>query len=183
MTDSWRRGKPAHGSSFALRFWSFCRIGGRGETPGEAERSRDEESGAGRLGDYVLVDFADGAAVGGDVRGGECVGVVGGAARPNQILANDQAVVQDWTIGPNRRPTAAQNPCFNVAANACVSGGIHGGDDGAENGDGAGDCLAQASLSKSWRLVGRMRFRARWDCNHPYRRIRLEGPELRGGTR
>jgi hypothetical protein len=70
-----------------------------------------------------------------------------------------------------------------VAANACVSGGIHGGDDGAENGDGAGDCLAQASLSKSWRLVGRMRFLARWDCNHPYRRIRLEGPELRGGAR
>ena len=36
-----------------------------------------------------------------------------GQQRPNQILANDQAVVQKWTIGPNRLPTAAQNPYLN----------------------------------------------------------------------
>jgi hypothetical protein len=42
-----------------------------------------------------------------------------GQQRPNQILANDQAVVQDWTIGPNRLPTAAQNPYLNPAAFAC----------------------------------------------------------------
>jgi len=39
-----------------------------------------------------------------------------GQLRPNQILPSDQAVVQNWTIGPNRLPTSAQNPYLNPAA-------------------------------------------------------------------
>ena len=38
-----------------------------------------------------------------------------GQSRPNQILPNDQAVTQGWTIGPNRLPTSAQNPYLNAA--------------------------------------------------------------------
>ena len=39
-----------------------------------------------------------------------------GQLRPNQILPNDQAQTQNWTIGPNRLPTSAQNPYLNAAA-------------------------------------------------------------------
>src|SRR5262249_28598083 len=33
-----------------------------------------------------------------------------GTKRPNQLLSNDQAKYTGWTIGPDRFPTAAQNP-------------------------------------------------------------------------
>ena len=101
---------------------------------------RDEEPGAGRLGDYVLADFADGAAVGGDVRGGECVGVVAGAAASEPDSGERSgccAGLDDWS------EPAADGGAESVfeSGGVCVSGTFHGGDDGAEYADGAGDCV------------------------------------------
>jgi hypothetical protein len=39
-----------------------------------------------------------------------------GASRPNALVPIEQAVVSNWTIGPNRFPTSAQNPYLNIAS-------------------------------------------------------------------
>ena len=39
-----------------------------------------------------------------------------GASRPNALVPIEQAVTSDWTIGPNRFPTSAQNPYLNIQA-------------------------------------------------------------------
>ena len=95
--------------------------------------------------------------------------------RPNQILPNDQAVVQNWTIGPNRLPTAAQNPYLNPAAFAYPAP-FTAGTLGRNTLTGPGIVWAQASLSKTWKVGERLRFTARWDCNNPYKHINLGDP-------
>ena len=98
-----------------------------------------------------------------------------GQLRPNQILPNDQAVVQDWTIGPNRLPTAAQNPYLNPAAFAYPAP-FTAGTLGRNTLTGPGIVWAQASLSKTWKFKENLRFTARWDCNNPYKHINLSDP-------
>lgn len=98
-----------------------------------------------------------------------------GQQRPNQILPNDQAVVQDWNIGPNRLPTAAQNPYLNAAAFAYPAP-FTVGTLGRNTLTGPGIIWGQASLSKTWTIKERYRFTARWDCNNPYKRINLSDP-------
>ncbi|MBI2685649.1 MAG: TonB-dependent receptor [Acidobacteria bacterium] len=98
-----------------------------------------------------------------------------GTLRPNQILSNGQAVVQDWTIGPNRTPTAAQNPYLNAAAFAYPAP-FTAGTLGRNTLTGPGIVWAQASLSKTWVVRERLRFTARWDCNNPYKHINLGDP-------
>lgn len=98
-----------------------------------------------------------------------------GQQRPNQILPNDQAVVQNWTIGTNRLPTAAQNPYLNAAAFAYPAP-FTAGSLGRNTLTGPGIVWAQASLSKTWVVRERLRFTARWDCNNPYKHINLGDP-------
>ncbi|HEU0119634.1 MAG TPA: carboxypeptidase regulatory-like domain-containing protein [Bryobacteraceae bacterium] len=98
-----------------------------------------------------------------------------GALRPNQVLPNDQAVVQDWTIGGNRLPTAAQNPYLNAAAFAYPDP-FTPGTLGRNTLTGPGMVWGQASLSKSWVVKERLKFTARWDCNNPYKHINLGDP-------
>jgi len=95
--------------------------------------------------------------------------------RPNQILPNDQAVVQNWTIGPNRLPTSAQNPYLNPAAFAYPAP-FTAGTLGRNTLTGPGIVWAQTSLSKSWTIFERVKFTARWDLNNPYKHINLADP-------
>jgi hypothetical protein len=95
--------------------------------------------------------------------------------RPNQILPNDQAVTQGWTIGPNRLPTSAQNPYLNAAAFAYPAP-FTAGTLGRNTLTSPGLVWAQTSLSKSWKLRERMKFEVRWDFNNPYKRIEFSDP-------
>jgi hypothetical protein len=98
-----------------------------------------------------------------------------GQLRPNQILPNDQAVTQDWTIGPNRLPTNLQNPYLNAAAFAYPAP-FTPGTLGRNTLTAPGLVWAQTSLSKTWRVGERMRFQIRWDLNNPYKRINFSDP-------
>ena len=98
-----------------------------------------------------------------------------GQLRPNQILPNDQAVTQGWNIGPNRLPTAAQNPYLNAAAFAYPAP-FTPGTLGRNTLTSPGLVWAQTSLSKTWRLRERMKFQIRWDVNNPYKRIAFSDP-------
>jgi hypothetical protein len=95
--------------------------------------------------------------------------------RPNQILPNDQAVVQDWTIGPNRLPTSAQNPYLNAAAFAYPAP-FTPGTLGRNTLTSPGLIWAQVSLSKTWSFRERARFQIRWDFNNPFTRFNFGDP-------
>ncbi len=98
-----------------------------------------------------------------------------GQLRPNQILPNDQAQTQSWTIGPNRLPTSLQNPYFNAAAFAYPAP-FTTGTLGRNTLTGPGLMWAQASLSKTWTLKERMKFTARWDFNNVFTRFNFSDP-------
>jgi hypothetical protein len=95
--------------------------------------------------------------------------------RPNQILPNDQAVTQGWTIGGNRLPTSAQNPYLNAAAFAYPAP-FTAGTLGRNTLTSPGLVWAQTSLSKDWKLRERLKFEIRWDFNNPYKRIEFSDP-------
>ena len=95
--------------------------------------------------------------------------------RPNQILPNDQAVTQSWSIGPNRLPTSAQNPYLNAAAFAYPAPFMPG-TLGRNTLTSPGLVWAQTSLSKSWKIRERLKFEARWDFNNPYKHIEFSDP-------
>jgi hypothetical protein len=98
-----------------------------------------------------------------------------GSARPNQILPNDQAVTQGWTIGPNRLPTSAQNPYLNPAAFAYPAP-FTLGTLGRNTLTSPGLVWAQASMSKTFTFRERYRFQIRADLNNPYKRIEFNDP-------
>jgi hypothetical protein len=98
-----------------------------------------------------------------------------GQLRPNQILPNDQAVTQGWTIGANRLPTNLQNPYLNAAAFAYPAP-FTPGTLGRNTLTSQGLVWAQTSLSKTWRIKERMRFQIRWDLNNPYKRVNFSDP-------
>ena len=95
--------------------------------------------------------------------------------RPNQILPNDQAVTQGWTIGPNRLPTSAQNPYLNAAAFAYPAP-FTLGTLGRNTLTSPGLVWAQSSLSKTFKFRERLRFQIRADLNNPYKRINFTDP-------
>jgi hypothetical protein len=98
-----------------------------------------------------------------------------GQLRPNQILPNDQAQTQGWTIGPNRLPTNLQNPYLNAAAFAYPAP-FTIGTLGRNTLTSPGIIWAQTSLSKTWVFRERMRFQIRWDLNNPYKHINFSDP-------
>jgi hypothetical protein len=95
--------------------------------------------------------------------------------RPNQILPNDQAVTSNWSIGPNRLPTSAQNPYLNPAAFAYPAP-FTPGTLGRNTLTAPGLVWAQTALSKSWTLWERVKFQVRWDLNNPYKHINFTEP-------
>ncbi len=99
-----------------------------------------------------------------------------GQSRPNQILPNDQVMVENWTIGPNRFPQSAQNPLWNISAfayPAAFTSGTLG------NGTGRGLWLVwpQWSLEKFWQVKEHYKFSLRLDGQNIPVRLNLTNPD------
>ncbi len=88
-----------------------------------------------------------------------------GAARPHQILPNDQAQVQDWQIGAHRFPLSAQNRYFSFDGFAYPAA-FTPGTLGRNTFESPGLRWTQVSLSKEFVFKERFRFEFRWDINN-----------------
>ena len=88
-----------------------------------------------------------------------------GAQRPNILTTTQQAVVQDWQLGPNRFPTSAQNPMLNFSSFAFPAA-YTVGTLGRTTFIGPGIDWTQLSLAKSWQFRERARFMLRLDANN-----------------
>jgi len=99
-----------------------------------------------------------------------------GSRRAIQVLPNDQAKPEGWTIGPNRFPTAAQNPLLNINAfrypDAFTAGTL-----GRNTITGTWINWVQASLSKEFPVGERMKFILRWDINNPFKTQAFSDPD------
>lgn len=98
-----------------------------------------------------------------------------GQLRPNQILPNEQAVTQNWSIGSNRFPTTAQNPYLNASAFAYPAN-FTTGSLGRNTLESPGMIWMQTSLSKEFPIYERLKFIIRWDMNNPYKRNNFGDP-------
>jgi hypothetical protein len=99
-----------------------------------------------------------------------------GASRPNILTANSQAQVENWSIGPNRFPTSAQNPYLNFASFAYPAA-FTPGTLGRNTFEGPGLNWSQLSLSKWWRVRERARFQLRFDgYNFPFKQPNFANP-------
>jgi hypothetical protein len=74
-----------------------------------------------------------------------------GAQRPDIITTHDEAVAKDWEIGPNRFPTAAQNPYANFNSFAYPAA-FTVGNLGRNTFLGPGLNWTQLSLAKYWNI-------------------------------
>jgi Carboxypeptidase regulatory-like domain len=99
-----------------------------------------------------------------------------GARRPIQVLPNDEAKFDGWTIGPNRFPTAAQNPLFNIDAFRYPAP-FTPGTLGRNTLTGTWINWAQTSLSKEFPVKERFKFILRWDLNDPFKTQAFSDPD------
>ncbi|MBI3471854.1 MAG: TonB-dependent receptor [Candidatus Solibacter usitatus] len=99
-----------------------------------------------------------------------------GTRRPIQILPNDQARVQGWTIGPDRFPTASQNRYLNIDAFRYPAA-FTPGTLGRNTLEATGINWVQFSLSKEFPIRERMRFILRWDINNPFKTVPFSDPD------
>ena len=88
-----------------------------------------------------------------------------GESRPNILTTNEDALTQDWTIGPNRFPSSAQNPYLKFSAFAYPAA-FTIGNLGRNTFEGPGLNWTQLSLAKSWHFGERMRAQMRLDANN-----------------
>ncbi len=98
-----------------------------------------------------------------------------GSKRPNILVPFDQAVVQDWTLGPHRFPTSAQNPWLKAEAFAYPAA-YTAGNLGRNTFRGPFVYWPQGSLSKQWRIYERLTFDLRWDIDNPFKGAQLANP-------
>lgn len=98
-----------------------------------------------------------------------------GASRPNILVPFDQAVVHNWTIGPHRFPTSAQNPYLKAEAFAYPPA-FTAGNLGRNTFRGPWLYWPQASLAKQWRVWERVRFTLRADVSNVFKRPQLARP-------
>ena len=89
-----------------------------------------------------------------------------GNSRPNILLPFDQAKVQDWDIGPNRFPSAAQNPYLRASAFAYPQP-YAAGSLGRNTFRSPWIFWPQASLAKQWVIKENLRFTMRYDVTNP----------------
>jgi hypothetical protein len=92
------------------------------------------------------------------------------------VLPNDEAKPEGWTIGPNRFPTAAQNPLFNVDAFRYPAA-FTPGTLGRNTLTGTWINWVQASLSKEFPIRERLKFILRWDVNNPFKTQAFADPD------
>jgi hypothetical protein len=99
-----------------------------------------------------------------------------GASRPNVLTTIPQATVQDWSIGPNRFPTSAQNPYLNFSSFGYPAA-FTAGSLGRNTFEGPGLNWTQLSLAKWWRVKERYRFQLRFDgFNFPFKQPNFSNP-------
>ncbi len=100
-----------------------------------------------------------------------------GAQRPDIVTTHDEAVAKDWDIGPNRFPTAAQNPYANFNSFAYPAA-FTVGNLGRNTFLGPGLNWTQLSLAKYWRIGERARFQLRLDANNfPFKQPQFNNPD------
>jgi hypothetical protein len=97
------------------------------------------------------------------------------ASRPNQIAPNSQAQVQDWSIGPNRFPTSAQNPYLNISAFQYPAA-YNVGSVGRNTFNAPTTVWNQGSLSKEIPIRERLKFTIRWDMSNIFKRPQFTRP-------
>jgi hypothetical protein len=88
-----------------------------------------------------------------------------GAARPIQVLPNDEAKLKHVDIGPHRFPFAAQNRYLNFDAFRYPDS-FQPGTLGRNTLEAPGIVWSQASMSKAWTMWERVRFHLRFDVNN-----------------
>jgi hypothetical protein len=88
-----------------------------------------------------------------------------GGSRPNILTTVEDAQVSDWTLGPNRFPTQAQNPYLKYEAFAYPAA-FSVGSLGRNTFEGPGLLWTQLSLAKWWKIRERARFELRLDGNN-----------------
>ena len=98
-----------------------------------------------------------------------------GLVRPNAVLPAEQMVVDNYSIGANRFPLAAQNSYFNVNAFAYPAA-YTAGNLGRNVVESPGMQWTQVSLSKVFPVKERFRFSIRWDINNPTKQPQLADP-------
>jgi hypothetical protein len=98
-----------------------------------------------------------------------------GMVRPNAVLPAEQMVVDNYTIGANRFPLAAQNNYFNNAAFAYPAP-FTPGTMGRNVVESPGLRWTQLSISKDFKVKENLRFSIRWDCNNPTKEPQLADP-------
>ncbi len=99
-----------------------------------------------------------------------------GAQRPNIVTTFDQAQVSDWSIGPNRFPTSAQNPYLNIGSFAYPAA-FTVGNLGRDTFIGPGLNWTQLSLAKVFSITERLKFQIRLDANNfPFKQPQFSNP-------
>lgn len=98
-----------------------------------------------------------------------------GTSRPNMVTTVDQALTSNWSIGPNRFPTSAQNPYLNLASFAYPAA-YTPGNAGRNIFSGPTLVWQQASLGKDFPIRERLRFSIRMDCNKIWKHPSLSRP-------
>jgi hypothetical protein len=98
-----------------------------------------------------------------------------GLSRPNILVPMDDALVDNWNIGPNRFPTAAQNPYLKASAfgyPAAYTAGTLG------RNTFRGPLLywPQAALAKQWSIAERVQFTIRVNSNNVVKRPQFSTP-------
>lgn len=97
------------------------------------------------------------------------------SGRPNMVLPNEQGLVDNWEIGPNRFPFAAQNRYFNFDAfrypDAFTLGTL-----GRNTFEAPGMRWAQLSMAKEFKIRERVKFTLRWDVNNVTKEPQFAAP-------
>jgi hypothetical protein len=97
------------------------------------------------------------------------------SGRPNMVLPNEKGVVDNWEIGNNRFPFAAQNRYFNFDAfrypDAFMLGTL-----GRNTFEAPGMRWAQLSLAKEFKVTERVKFTLRWDANNVTKEPQFAAP-------
>jgi hypothetical protein len=99
-----------------------------------------------------------------------------GARRANQVLSNAEAKPGGWDIGPNRFPTAAQNPLLNIDAFRYPAA-FTAGTVGRNTITGTWINWVQVSLSKEFPVKERLKFILRADVNNPFKTQAFADPD------
>jgi hypothetical protein len=99
-----------------------------------------------------------------------------GSSRPNALVRIEDAVVKDWSIGPHRFPTSAQNP-YLLFSSFAYPAAFTTGTLGRNVFEAPGLNWTQFSIFKRWRFGERAGLMLRYDMNNlPLKQPQYGGP-------